>query len=121
MFQIRLNCFETNSSSTHSLIICDDKTWKKFVKRKLYYNVLSHEAISEHEDRSDWSERHPFGYSLPKFLTKKEYKAALPKLRAECGIYLDELVFKFSPAMLDPIMPKADARLVGHYIEYFLG
>ena len=116
MFQIRLNCFETNSSSTHSLIVCDDETWKKFVEGKLYYNVLSHEARSEHEDCSDWSKRHPFGYSLPKFLTEKEYKAALPKLRIECEDYLDELVFKFSPNRLG-----VEDRPDGHRIEYFLG
>lgn len=115
MVQIRLNCFETNSSSTHSLIICDDKTWKKFMTGKLYYNVLSHEARPEHEDSSDWSKRYPFGHSLPKFLTEKEYKLALPKLQVECGCFLEELVFKFSNII--------DLQEVstGHYIEYFLG
>ena len=28
MLQIRQNCFETNSSSTHSLVMCDNDEWK---------------------------------------------------------------------------------------------
>lgn len=28
MLQIRRNCFETNSSSTHSLVMCDDNIYK---------------------------------------------------------------------------------------------
>lgn len=115
MIQIRSNCFETNSSSTHSLIICDNKTWEKFIKRKLYYNVLSHEARPEHEDASDWSKHCPFGYSLPKFLTDEDFKKALPKLQKECAGYLEELVFKFNN-----IIDSQDTDS-GHYVEYFLG
>lgn len=41
MVQIRKNVFETNSSSTHSVVMCDEKTWEDFAAGKLYYNTMS--------------------------------------------------------------------------------
>ena len=43
MLKIRKNIFETNSSSSHSLVICDKETWDKFLDGKLIFNVL-HES-----------------------------------------------------------------------------
>ena len=37
MIQIRHNTFETNSSSTHSIVICTDAEFKGFKKNKLFY------------------------------------------------------------------------------------
>lgn len=36
MIQIRKNTFETNSSSTHSLIMCDDSEYKALVNEKAF-------------------------------------------------------------------------------------
>jgi len=37
MLQIRTGCFETNSSSTHSLIMCSENQYKDWIDGKLYY------------------------------------------------------------------------------------
>ena len=37
MIQIRQNIFETNSSSTHTMTITDDKTYEKWIKGELLY------------------------------------------------------------------------------------
>ena len=37
MIKIRSNCFETNSSSTHSLVVCTKNQYDKFKKLKLFY------------------------------------------------------------------------------------
>lgn len=37
MIQIRKNVFETNSSSTHSLVMCSDDTYVKWVRGEMYY------------------------------------------------------------------------------------
>ena len=38
MRQIRLNCFETNSSSTHCLVVTEENTFEKWVDGVLFYN-----------------------------------------------------------------------------------
>ena len=43
MIKIRKNVFETNSSSSHSLVVCDNKTWNEFKEGRLFYNTL-HES-----------------------------------------------------------------------------
>lgn len=75
MIQIRKNTFETNSSSTHSLVVCDDSTWERFLSGELYINVASGDNA--------WSDRHPFTCSLPLFLTDEEYEKAVPNLKKE--------------------------------------
>ena len=37
MRQIRYKTFETNSSSTHSLVMCSDDEFKSFKRREVYY------------------------------------------------------------------------------------
>ena len=37
MIQIRKNVFETNSSSTHSLVMCTDDEYNKWANGELYY------------------------------------------------------------------------------------
>lgn len=41
MINIRKGLFETNSSSSNSLVLCGNDTWNKFLKHELFYNVLS--------------------------------------------------------------------------------
>lgn len=49
MYKIRQSVFETNSSSTHSLILCSDEDYKKlndgelFVENKYSTNIVSKE------------------------------------------------------------------------------
>ncbi len=43
--QIRLGTFETNSSSTHSLIMCSDKEFKLFQAGELVLDVWNDELV----------------------------------------------------------------------------
>ena len=52
MKTVRIGCFETNSSSSHSLHIFTREEWDMFVNGKLLYNVYEHvlnpiEQVSE--------------------------------------------------------------------------
>ena len=45
MIQVRHNLFETNSSSTHSLVITTKDEWKKFTNREMLIDLYSGELI----------------------------------------------------------------------------
>ena len=45
MYSIRRNVFETNSSSTHSLIICSDKTYNDWKNMKVVYDNDNDEFV----------------------------------------------------------------------------
>lgn len=45
MYSIRRDVFETNSSSTHSLVICNDQEYKDWKNRKLMYDVYAEKFI----------------------------------------------------------------------------
>ena len=45
MYSIRRNVFETNSSSTHSLIICSDKTYNDWLDGKVVYDSYDEEFV----------------------------------------------------------------------------
>lgn len=52
MKTVRIGCFETNSSSSHSLHIFTREEWDKFENGKLLYNLYEHiltpiEQVSE--------------------------------------------------------------------------
>ena len=78
MIQIRKNIFETNSSSSHSLVFCDNDTWNKFVQGKLYYNVLSRyhpEYLKKYPlEKYKWLPEDTGLNELPIFCTFKEIK-----------------------------------------------
>lgn len=69
MIQTRFGVFETNSSSTHSLILCTDETYQKFLKEELFVDWEEEEFITldelrltvkktiDSEDR--WHQRYP--------------------------------------------------------------
>ena len=48
--QIRNNVFETNSSSSHSLCVCNEEEYKKFKKRDLILDTYESKLISRPED-----------------------------------------------------------------------
>jgi hypothetical protein len=62
MINIRKGTFETNSSSSHSLVVCNEETWLDFARGKLFYNVL-------HEEND-----------LPEFCTLKDIKLHIRRL-----------------------------------------
>lgn len=49
MIKIRYGVFETNSSSTHSLILCSDEEYKAFERHQLYYNYWKHCFMTREE------------------------------------------------------------------------
>lgn len=51
MIQIRQKVFETNSSSTHSLILCDDETYKKFQSGEIFIDWEKEEFVTLDELR----------------------------------------------------------------------
>lgn len=46
MIQTRFGVFETNSSSTHSLILCDDETYKKFLNEEIFIDWKEEEFVT---------------------------------------------------------------------------
>lgn len=45
MRQIRYGVFETNSSSTHSIVICTEKEYKQFQNDELMYDGYNEELV----------------------------------------------------------------------------
>lgn len=64
MIQIRQNVFETNSSSTHSMVMCQDSDYKGWSEGKLYYcqNFPYNEKVKDLEKKDS------------KFYTEEEAK-----------------------------------------------
>lgn len=46
---IRSNTFETNSSSTHSLILVDKETFNKFKNKELYFYIFADKFITKED------------------------------------------------------------------------
>ena len=46
MIKIRYGVFETNSSSVHSLVMCSDNEYQKFVDNELLYDLWNEELIT---------------------------------------------------------------------------
>ena len=65
VIKIRREVFETNSSSTHSITICDESDYEKWVNGELYL--------------ARW------GYKDKNFITKKEYEFELQEFINECS------------------------------------
>ena len=49
MIKIRYGVFETNSSSVHSLIMCNDDEYKHFMNNELFYDKWTDSFISREE------------------------------------------------------------------------
>ena len=89
MIQIRLNTFETNSSSTHSLIIDTEDRIRSFYNSNKGYFVREysdatndfsgHQVVSE-EEIKEWYLKHPDAHEAEAVLnaeTEKEFKRAI--------------------------------------------
>lgn len=94
MIQIRKNVFETNSSSTHSIVVCDDKTWEDFVAGKLFFNVRSryHEDMLKKYPLKEypWLPDDAWPNELPIFCTFKEVKGYVYRMREKLSDLLDK-------------------------------
>lgn len=65
MIKVRQSVFETNSSSSHSLVVCSKEIWSDFIAGKLFYNVL-------HESND-----------LPVFCTLKDIKLYIKRIYSD--------------------------------------
>ena len=72
MIQIRKNVFETNSSSTHSMVMCVDSDYDKWVKGDVYY--------------CNWSIKDA-GFESGKFYSKAEVEEYFKGREDERDIY----------------------------------
>lgn len=55
--QMRAGVFETNSSSTHSLVICTADEYAKFKSGDMVLDTWSDRLVSRDEAKSEWNER----------------------------------------------------------------
>lgn len=67
---IRSNTFETNSSSTHSLILVNTETFEEFKKGKLYFVIYADKFIEE----KDIPTLDAFKNEYPDFETANPYQ-----------------------------------------------
>ena len=96
MFKIRYCVFETNSSSVHSLIMCNDDEYKRFMNNELFYSRWSDKFISRKEAldklyaevRADETFRHVF--NLPERFSRAKIDSIPIE---ELGPYLDAEVY----------------------------
>lgn len=58
---IRLNTFETNSSSVHSMVILSNETYDKFKKEELYFHPMTEKFITREEipELADFKQEYP--------------------------------------------------------------
>lgn len=61
MISIRRNVFETNSSSTHSICICTEEDYKKWLHREKLWDYYSDKLVDTNEvpeeERNTWDFR----------------------------------------------------------------
>jgi hypothetical protein len=66
MRQIRYNVFETNSSSTHSIVICDKYLYDEWLEDRAYLLKFSDEIVEDiPEDERSWAKT--------QYLTRTEF------------------------------------------------
>lgn len=86
MITIRQNVFETNSSSTHSVVVASDDEWKDFFDRKTLYNIFSSGNDPEGKDPEYRSN------NLPRFVTV----AQVLEYASSLGDSLNDIIFDLS-------------------------
>lgn len=99
--QIRRGVFETNSSSTHSLTMCDEETFEKWKSGDLLYDKYAEEFINASPELSDEQKngaKEYYEYSMKKYwkqwgdLTDSEKEEWYDKYATEEGIVPEDAV-----------------------------
>ena len=82
MFTIRKATFETNSSSTHSMVICTQEEYDKWSKGELYasrwengFKTKASEKFSPNSCTNALVVPHP-GHKIPKILSKRQTRSS---------------------------------------------
>ena len=58
MIQIRNKVFETNSSSTHSLVICTEDEFNKFESGEYVWEIMKGKLMDPNDPEAKWVERY---------------------------------------------------------------
>lgn len=69
MKQIRHNVFETNSSSTHSIVICDKYLYDEWNADRAYFNKYTEDLVKDVPEGVDQ-------YDIVDYLTRSEFDNA---------------------------------------------
>ena len=91
MYSIRRNVFETNSSSTHSLIICSDKTYNDWMDEKVVYNSYAEEFVEAKQPTEIDFHKAEVMYTENKSDYMKDWKDLTPQMQLA---YLKENVME---------------------------
>ena len=91
MYSIRRNVFETNSSSTHSLIICSDKTYNDWMDEKVVYNSYAEEFVEAKQPTEIDFHKAEVMYTENKSDYMKDWKELTPEMQLA---YLKENVME---------------------------
>ena len=91
MYSIRRNVFETNSSSTHSLIICSDKMYNDWMDGKVVYNSYAEEFVEAKQPTEIDFHKAEVMYTENKSDYMKDWKDLTPEMQLA---YLKENVME---------------------------
>lgn len=91
MYSIRRNVFETNSSSTHSLIICSDKTYNDWLDGKVVYDNDNYEFVEAKQPTEHDFHKAEVMYMENKSDYMKDWKDLTPQMQLA---YLKENVME---------------------------
>ena len=91
MYSIRRNVFETNSSSTHSLIICSDKTYNDWKNEKVVYDRYDEEFVEAKQPTELDFHKAEVMYMENKSDYMKDWKDLTPEMQLD---YLKENVME---------------------------
>lgn len=73
MFKIRRGTFETNSSSTHTLIMCSDEEYQKLENGEFLIAQWNEEVVSKEEIMNDLKKRYEDVENINNFLRDEGY------------------------------------------------
>lgn len=91
MYSIRRNVFETNSSSTHSLIICSDKMYKDWKDKRVVYDRYDEEFVEAKQPTEIDFHKAEVMYMEDKSDYMKDWKDLTPEMQLT---YLKENVME---------------------------
>lgn len=81
MYSIRRNVFETNSSSTHSLIICSDKTYNAWLDGKVVYDRYDEKFVEAKQPTEHDFHKAEVMYMENKSDYMKDWKDLAPEMQ----------------------------------------
>lgn len=115
--QVRIGVFETNSSSTHTLVLCNKEMWKKFKTQKNNYFSIYQNSVITKEDIENSNDYQTFvNDNYPDFndLDKDEKADVFDEYLLDEGLYnKDDLYYEYN--VLVEEVPDSDYIAVSFY------